>query len=80
MTKVLFFSQLRDITGTEELALAVTEESRVKDLLAQLYSKFPGLEAWDSKLHIAIDMEFADRESLVRDGQEIAIMPPMQGG
>jgi len=77
---VLFFSQLRDICGAEELVLELGGSTTVEDLLESLYQRFEGLRKWDSRILVAADHEYVDRDSLIVSGQEIAIMPPVQGG
>ena len=77
---ILFFSQLRDICGMEELELEISESSTIGDLLESLYQRFEGLQKWDSRILIAADHEYVSRDALVVAGQEIAIMPPVQGG
>lgn len=85
--RVLFFSQLRDLCDCEELEVSLaevggsgTEPVTVKDLLEYLYGKFPGLQKWDARILIAADHEYVDRLADLQNGQEIAIMPPVQGG
>lgn len=77
---VLFFSQLRDICGVEQLDLEIDEAPTIGELLESLYQRFDGLQKWDSRILIAADHEYVSRDALVVDGQEIAIMPPVQGG
>ena len=77
---VLFFSQLRDVCGADELELEVGESSTIGDLLEALYQRFDGLEKWDKRILIAADHEYVSRDTLIISGQEIAIMPPVQGG
>ena len=55
-------------------------EWRISDLLDRLYERHEGMREWDRQLLVAIDCAYAERDSLLRDGQEIAIMPPVQGG
>ena len=79
--KVLFFSLLQDITREDETEFSLPSGSvSVGDLLALLFAKYPGLEDWDEKLLIAVNCDFATREDLVKSGDEVAIMPPVQGG
>ncbi len=78
--RVLFFSLLRDVAGCEELEVEITEGETVAMLLAGLADRFPGLGEWDSKILVAVDQDFADREAVLSDGQEVAVMPPVQGG
>ena len=79
--RLLFFSLLRDVTGTDELELALPRERvRVRELLEILYERFDGLGEWDEKLLVAINCEYADGDDLIAAGDEVAIMPPVQGG
>lgn len=80
--RVLFFSILRDLVGANELEelLPAGREWRVEDLLERLYAEHEGLRDWDGKILVALDMEYVDRHQVLSDGQEIAIMPPVQGG
>lgn len=80
--RILFFSVLRDLVGADELEeeLPPGREWRVADLLERLYAKHEGMRPWDGKILVALDMEYVDRQRVLSDGQEVAIMPPVQGG
>ncbi|MDG2123902.1 MAG: MoaD/ThiS family protein [Verrucomicrobiales bacterium] len=80
--KLMFFSVLREIAGSDELEWEIEgrEEVTVGELLELLYAKWPRLRDWDEKLLIAVDMAYASKGDAVGDGQEVAVMPPVQGG
>ena len=79
--KLLFFSLLRDLTGIEEVDFPLPAESlSVYDLLELLFASYPKLKDWDENLLIAVNCEYANREDLVKAGDEVAVMPPVQGG
>jgi len=80
--RILFFSTLKDLVGTDELEEVLSQDRdwKVSDLLERLYEKYEGLRAWDGKILVALDMEYVDRGKKLADGQELAIMPPVQGG
>ena len=75
-----FFAQLRDAAGFSELDVDLPERSTIADLLAQIYHTNPALRAHDKSMLFGIGVEFAKRNHTLRDGDEIAIMPPVQGG
>lgn len=77
---VQFFSQLREIVGAGEVALDVPAGTTVADLLAQLYRAYPALEKWDRSLLVGAGVEFVGRDYAVQPNDQIAIMPPVQGG
>jgi len=78
--RVQFFSQLKDIAGVSGLEVDVADGIAVGGLLGELYTAYPGLRAWDSRVLIGAGVEFVDRDYVIQPGDEIAIMPPVQGG
>ncbi len=75
-----FFSQLRDIADADELALDLPDGSTAADLLAHLYERFPKLQKWDASILVGIGVDFVDRNRVIQSHDQIAIMPPVQGG
>jgi molybdopterin converting factor subunit 1 len=78
--RVLFFSVLRDITGTDEITLEVPAGATMRTLLDQIESRWPKLRAWQNSLLLALDQTYVKRDAPLHDGAEVAIMPPVQGG
>jgi molybdopterin converting factor small subunit len=78
--RVQFYAQLRDLTGVQTLDVDLAEEARVSDLLENLYTKFPALRDRDKGILVGAGVEFVDRNYKLRPDNEIAIMPPVQGG
>ncbi|MDA8908653.1 MAG: MoaD/ThiS family protein [Verrucomicrobiales bacterium] len=78
---VLFFSIFREKTGFNELTLGLGGSSTtVADALAELFASFEELRSWESKMLIAVNCEYADGTTVLQDGDELALMPPVQGG
>lgn len=74
------FSHLRDAAGVSELRVDLPEGANVAQLLAQLYERTPALRAWDNSILVGAGVEFVERDYALRPNEEIAIMPPVQGG
>ncbi|WP_166442776.1 MoaD/ThiS family protein [Phragmitibacter flavus] len=77
---VLFFSVLKDLTGTAETPWPIQPGTTLNHLLEELYQHWPALKEWDQSLLLAINQEYSPRETLLPNHAEIAIMPPVQGG
>jgi len=77
---VQFYAQLRDLIGTRELEVELAEGATVRDLLEEIYTQQPVLRAHDKSILIGAGVEFVDRNYELKPGDEIAIMPPVQGG
>ena len=78
--RVQFYAQLRDLVGTRELDVDVADEATVRDLLQQVYAQQPKLRPHDKSILIGSGVEFVDRNYRLSPGDEISIMPPVQGG
>ena len=75
-----FFAQLRDVTGVSEKTVELPEGATVADLLTALYEQTPGLRQWEKNILVGSSVEFIDRQHVLQSDEEIAIMPPVQGG
>jgi molybdopterin converting factor small subunit len=76
--RLQYFAQLRDLEGPEELDLA--PDTNVAGLLEKLYGLLPGLKEWDKCLLIAAGLDYVPRDYILRTGELISLMPPVQGG
>lgn len=77
---VQFFSFLRQLTSQNELPVELPAKATVNDLLAQLYRQHPRLREAEKTTLIAVGVEFAKRDTSLRDGDVVSLMPPLQGG
>jgi molybdopterin converting factor subunit 1 len=75
-----FFSRLRELAGVSEMKLEVPDGTKVAALLEILYSRTPALREWDKSILVAVGVEFVGRDYFLREGDEVSIMPPVQGG
>ena len=78
--KVLFFATLRDLAGVHEIYLDIEDSSTISDLLDILKTRYPQTDEYLATALVAINRNYADEESIVRAGDEIAIFPPVSGG
>ena len=79
--RILFFSVLQDITKCDELEFEIPSGVKnIRQLLDFLCDRWPSLREWRGKILTAADLHYVGEEHILEDGQEIAIMPPVQGG
>ena len=77
---VQFFSRLRDLVGVQEVELDVPDATTAADLLEIFYSRTHALRDWDKSILVAAGVEFVGRDYVLKPGDKISIMPPVQGG
>jgi molybdopterin converting factor small subunit len=78
--RVQFYAQLRDMVGMREWDVDLAEGATLRELLEKIYVQQPALRLHDKSILIGAGVEFVDRNYELKPGEEISIMPPVQGG
>jgi len=78
--QVLFFGQLKDLTGRSSESLPLAERATLSDVLQHYADKFPDIRKLSSSLALSINREYASPDAPLRDGDEVAMLPPVSGG
>jgi molybdopterin synthase catalytic subunit len=76
---VLYFAAAREAAGLARETLAEVPAT-LGDLRRALERAHPGLVRVLPRCRLAVDQEFADDAAPLRDGAEVAIVPPVAGG
>ncbi len=77
---VKLFGALREAAGTKELAVELPAGSRASDLRDLLARDHPIFDDFDTRLAVAVNLEIAPLETALREGDEVAFLPPVAGG
>ena len=77
---VRLFARLRDLVGASELTRELPDDATVLTVWQQLATEFPAVAAYERSLSAAVNADYARMEQTVRDGDEIAFLPPVSGG
>lgn len=78
--RVLFFSVLKEKTGIEAVPVELPENSTGNDLLDALVARFPVVQSFRGFIRLAINQQYAQAETLLHDGDEVALITPVSGG
>lgn len=76
--KALYFAGLRARLGLSEQVLELPEGSLASD--AALVACGPQGGEWMAALRVAVNEELAPLSTLLKDGDELALLPPVSGG
>ncbi len=77
---VRLFARLRDIAGTPEMARDVPAGATIGAVWRDLAHEFPDLARYERSISSAVNADYARMDHVVRDGDEIAFLPPVSGG
>lgn len=78
--RVLFFGMLKESAGFGEDSLEIAEGSRVADVLKHFESRIPRLTAMLPSLAVAVNQQYARFDTVLKSGDEVALLPPVSGG
>jgi MoaE-MoaD fusion protein len=78
--RVRLFAIQRELVGAREVPLDVTEPATVEGAWTALVAAHPGLAPGRDFVRFARNGDYADPETRLSDGDELAIIPPVSGG
>jgi molybdopterin synthase catalytic subunit len=78
--RVLFFGAARDAASSAEAEISLTPPYNAASALEQVLAAYPELRRFGRSLLFAVNQEYADQNQEVRDGDELAVFPPVSGG
>ena len=77
---VKLFAHLRIIAGTDQLRVDLDEGAKVADLLDALSKKLDSPALTDNSASVMIDQKNAGPETILKDGDEVLLLPIIGGG
>jgi molybdopterin converting factor subunit 1 len=78
--RVLFFGVLKDLAGRGCDLLNLPEHATLGDVFMHYEELTPRLAELAASIAISVNQEFAEPDSKLKEGDEIAFLPPVSGG
>ena len=76
---LLLFASYADALGASSLDMELPRDSTVGDVLSVVRAH-PGAERLPPSPLVAVNQRYATLDSVVREGDEVALIPPVAGG
>ena len=77
--KVLAFGIVKEIFSGSSIDLEFDNELTVADVKRKLETQYPKLKAL-AFYAVAVNDEYAENDLVIKDNDEVAIIPPVSGG
>lgn len=80
---MLFFASCREMAGMKETYLQLPgDSSSTAKLRESIVEQLPGLKPVAATVTLALNQEYVDpaRDAPLKDGDEVAFIPPISGG
>ena len=78
--RVLAFASLRDALGTAALAVSLAAPASAADVLDALEAEHPRLAPFRRSLRVAVNGRYVPAETMLAEGDEVALITPVSGG
>ena len=78
--QLLFFGTVKDLAGAPGERLELPPGATVSSLLDHCAAAHPRLQQFLPALAVAVNEEYASRAAALRDGDVVALIPPVSGG
>jgi molybdopterin converting factor subunit 1 len=77
--RIKAFGISKEIVGGKLIEIEVADGKTALEIKAYLFSKYPALEKLKS-VYVAVNNEYAEDSLIIKEGDEIALIPPVSGG
>jgi MoaE-MoaD fusion protein len=78
--RVLLFAQCSDIVGSRDMTIDLENGSTVQGLMDHFIEQYPKLQGLDRSMMLSVNQEYVEREQVLLDGDEVALITPVSGG
>ena len=80
IVRIRYFAHLRERLRRESETLTLADGRRVADLLDELSARYEPIAGARKSVQVAVNQEVVQHDRVLRDGDEIALIPPVSGG
>ncbi len=77
---VLLFASHRDLAGSGSTVVSLPEGATAGALLASLRRRGGGWKELPARSAVAVNRRYATADTVLREGDEVALIPPVAGG
>jgi sulfur-carrier protein len=77
---VLLFGACREVAGAGELNCNLMSPADVAGAWNEIKTRFPNLEKFERSALFAVNEEHARKDQPLKDGDTLAVFPPVSGG
>ena len=77
---VHFYSYLKDVIGASRVTEELPPGATLDEFFKKIVTRYPKLAAMQKSLLLAVGVDYQPRSYVLKEGDEVSIFPPVQGG
>ena len=78
--QIFFFASCRDAVGSSKIDWKAARGVTTGQLLEEVVAKHPQMEPFKKSILLAVNQTYVPKEHPLKDGDEVAFIPPVSGG
>jgi molybdopterin synthase sulfur carrier subunit len=77
---IKLFAIYQETYGVPELTLELPSQTPINAVLDQMIALHPALSPWQEVTRFGVNYQFVEGDTLLQDGDELVLIPPVSGG
>ncbi len=77
---VLYFASAKNATGKRRESIKLPEGTTIRELLLNITSTHPRIKNILNSIQIAVNYKVVDADAILKEADEVALLPPVSGG
>lgn len=77
---IKLFAAYQDAYGVAELGWTIPVGTPVSAVCDRMIAEHPSLEQWRTLTRFGINLQFVEADTVLQDGDEVVLIPPVSGG
>ena len=78
--RILYFATVRDATGIKMESIDLSKDTTISEMLSKISMIYPKLKHILNNIQISVNYRIVDFNTVLKDGDEVALLPPISGG
>jgi molybdopterin converting factor subunit 1 len=78
--KVLYFAGAKEATGKRRESIKLPEDATISELLSVISSTHPKIRNILNRMQIAVNYRVVGVDAILKEADEVALLPPVSGG
>jgi molybdopterin converting factor subunit 1 len=77
---ILYFATVKDATGIGMESIDLSNDTSIREMLSKISIIYPKLNHILNNIQIAVNYRIVDLNTVLKEGDEVALLPPISGG
>ncbi|MER5174540.1 MAG: molybdopterin converting factor subunit 1 [Candidatus Nitrosocosmicus sp.] len=77
---ILYFASVKDATGLRMEAIELPRDTSIEKLLTKISLTYPNIQSILNIIQISVNYKVVNMDTILKDGDEVALLPPISGG